>query len=244
MKNLYFPIIITILTLATIVNTHAETHQFSLNLSSDTLQAGEKLPTPKTIGKLQFSNGSIPAYQVYFTAGYSDKDYETTVPKNFKINKPLDKKLQTELVAYSFDGRWMLIPKNWRFVEAGVGADGSRAIAFAPPTGQNGHFTYWTNSGGCVGCALDSASLFFKEADKLNQQEFERKPHYRDSKPTFTATQIRPYTQAYRTTINGQNIDGLAYFNNAQDTYVELVEVSLPKSQVHLATPILNWWIK
>lgn len=227
------------------MQSHAETHQFNLNLPPETIEAGKKLPTPKSVGKLQFSNGSIPAYQVYFTAGYSDKDYETTTAENFKIPKALDKKLQKELVAYSFDGRWILIPKNWHFVEAGVGANGSRAIAFAPPTGQTGHFTYWTNSGGCVGCALDSASLFFKEADKLNQQQYDSKPHYHDSYPTLTSTQIRPYTQAYRTTINGQNIDGLAYFNHDYDsTYTELVEVSLPKNQTHLATPMLNWWLK
>lgn len=95
-----------------------------------------------------------------------------------------------------------------------------------------------------MGCAFANASLFFKEADTLNQKEYDSERHFHDSRPAFTSTQIRPHTQAWRTTVNGQNIDGLAYFNNDGDVYTELVEVSLPKEQAHLATPILNWWIK
>ncbi|MFW2178018.1 MULTISPECIES: DUF4850 domain-containing protein [unclassified Moraxella] len=227
-----------------VITSHAETHQFSLNLHKETIEMGKKLPKPKSLGQLKLVNGSIPAYQVYFVDGISDKDYETIAPQALEVDKSLDKNLQNQLVAYSFDGRWIVLPKNWQFIQAGVGADGSRAIAFAPPTGQNGHFTYWTNNGSCYGCGLWGASLFFKEADKLAQKEYDSQPHFRDSKPAFTSTQIRPHTQAYRTTINGQNIDGLAYFNNDGDVYTELVEVSLPKNQSHLATPILNWWIK
>lgn len=242
MEKLFIALLLSL----TAIASHAETHQFRLNLDPETIEIGKSLPKPKTIGQLKLANGvSLPAYQVYFTAGYSDKDYETTNPDTLTLAKSLDKKWQNELVAYSFDGHWILIPKNWQFVHAGVGANGSRAIAFAPPTGQNGHFTYWTNSGGCYGCALWEASLFFKQADTLSQKEYETEPHYHDSQPSFTSTQIRPHTQAYRTTIDGQNIDGLAYFNTDDDsTYTELVEVSLPKHQAHLATPMLNWWLK
>lgn len=110
MKKLFIALLLSL----TAITSHAETYQFRLNLDPETIEIGKSLPKPKAIGQLKLANGvSLPAYQVYFTAGYSDKAYETTNPDTLTLAKSLDKKWQNELVAYSFDGRWIVMPKNW-----------------------------------------------------------------------------------------------------------------------------------
>lgn len=122
--------LITFLLSGFTLTSHAETHQFKLNLDEETYEIGIKLPKPKALGSLQLVNGiSLPAYQVYFTAGYSDKDYETISPQTLKITKSLDKKLQNDLwlthlmdVGYSYQktGGLSMQPSGRMAVEISV----------------------------------------------------------------------------------------------------------------------------
>lgn len=220
----------------------AQTLSLQLNVSAQTIAQGKSLPKPKLLGSAVLSNGvKLPAYQVHYQDGAGVP--EMTRP-SLKIDKKLDPALSGQFVVYFFDDTWFLIPKNWRFVNAAIGANGSSVIYFAPPQGQNGHFAAWTNNGGCYGCGVEAASRYFKEADRLNQQEFDAKAQYLDISPAVTINTIRPHTQAWRATIGGQNIDGVAYFNLQEDAYTKTVQVSLPKAQNKLATPILNWHLR
>lgn len=219
----------------------ADTLRLKLNLSAETIQNGKSLQRPKSLGMATLVNGvKLPAYQVYYQDGIGEPDMSRP---SLKIDKKLDSALAGQFAVYFFAGEWFLIPKNWHFVYAGLGANGSSVIYFAPPKGQNGHFSAWTN-GACYGCGLDAASYYFQEADKLNQQEYDAKPQYLSISPKVTMNTIRPHTKAWRATINGQNIDGVAYFNLQEEAFTKMVQVSLTKTQNKLATPILNWHLR
>ena len=216
--------------------------RFTVNVPASITQAGKTLPKPKLLGKATLTNGvQLPAYQVFFSSGGSDEPYETVAPDSLNIDKKLDKTLSHQFVVYFFDDVWFLIPKNWHFVYAATGANGDSLIYFAPPKGQNGHFSAWSNNGGCYGCALSAASYYFKEADDLNQQNYDASPQYHKTIPPIKSVAIRPHVQAWRTTVNGQVIDGVAYFTEQNEADARVVQVSLPKAQNKLATPILNW---
>ncbi|MFB2587934.1 DUF4850 domain-containing protein [Acinetobacter sp. c1-l78] len=222
----------------------ADTLQYSLNLRDNPLSTQTSLPSPKYIGMVTMRNGvKLPAYQTYFGAGWSDKDYETRAPESLTIDAELDAKLASQFVLYYFDQRWFLIPKDWHFVNASIGANASSVINFAPTQGNKGHFSAWTNNGGCYGCGLDAASYYSKQADQMNQREFDAKAQYMDTSPKMQLVALKKDWTAWRTTLGGQNIDGIVYINTDDGVYVWTAEVSLPKSQAHLATPMLNWYL-
>ncbi|MDO4222596.1 MAG: DUF4850 domain-containing protein [Acinetobacter sp.] len=221
----------------------AETWPLSLNGSEEFPDTS--LKEPKFLGNATLSNGvKLPAYYVYFSSGIdmTEKErYQHYKPQTLHISKKLDTALANNFAVYYFAHEWFLIPKDWRFMSAGIGANASATIHFAPPIGKKGYFSAWTNNGGCYSCGLNMASYFFKEADRLNQIEYNASSQYLKTIPKVKMVKIRPYTQAWRATIQGQNIDGIAYFNPSEDNLVRVAEVSLPKGQEKLATSILNW---
>lgn len=217
----------------------ANTLKLELNLPTSVIQDGKDLPKPKSLGMAVLANGvKLPAYQVYYHDGTGDEPDMST--PSLQLTKKLEPALSRQLALYYFDQRWFLLPKDWRFVSATLGANGSSVIYFAPPQ-NDGHFKAWTNNGGCYGCGINTASYFFKEADRLNQREFDAPPQYQKISPAVNISTIRPHTQAWRATIGRQNIDGVVYFDLQSEAYTSAVQVSLPKAQSKLATPILNW---
>ena len=241
-----FKQIITAVVLSGIVmsSSYAETRRFTLTPEYTKTTNYQT----KSIGMAALDKQiKLPAYVVYQEdpVGEHVGTLIKNHPTSMTIKHTLDKKYANELAMYYFSAadRWIMIPKNWRLVTANVGANGSESITFLPPQGQKGYFQFWTNNGGCVGCGVNVASLFFKDADQLAQEDYESESSYHNSVPQIKSVQIRPHTQAWRTTVNGQNIDGVAYFNPEAEYYTYTVEISLPKSQNHLATPVLNWFL-
>lgn len=211
-----------------------------MSIKPTSVDMEQKLPSTDYLGVAKLANAvQLPAYQASYSAGWSDKQYEIASPNSLKVTANVDPKLSDELALYYVADLWVLIPKNWQLTNAAEGANGSYYISFAPPNGQKGHFIF-ESSGACYGCGVNMASQFFKTADKLNQADYGAKTRYRGD---LNMVNIRPHTKAWRATIDGQNIDGLAFWNADDIRVAQNVQVSLPKSQAHLATPILNWWL-
>lgn len=228
------------LTLSTV---YAEERTFSLTLPGDILAEADKLPAPKFLGVATLSDGGeMPAYAVYSESGMLAPDeFALQTPDSLNVGRNIKAKYRDELVLYYFDGRWFAIPKNWQLVRAAIGANATSTISFAPPTGQSGYFTFHTNNGGCAMCGQGLASTFIKQAD-IDWVDGGMESNYHKTNPKIQSVELRPYTQGWRTTINGQNIDGLTYYN-PDDYYAYSVEVSLPPAQKALATPILNLFL-
>lgn len=223
------------------VGVSAKTLQLNVNLDKQAFIDGQTLAAPKSLGMATLKNGvKLPAYDVPFHQGLDDAP---AVAWSLSLDKSLDPALSKQFVVYFFEGETYLLPKDWQFVNAAVGADGSSVITFAPPQGQNGHFSAWSN-GGCYGCGVGVASYFFKEADELNQEDYGAESQYLDINPKVQMTHVNPNTQAWQTVVNRQRIEGIVYFNLQEDAYTKTVQVSLPHAQSKLATPILNWHLQ
>lgn len=236
-----------VLSVVLLCNVHTYGEPFRFGLTPNIAAAEIGIPKPKAIGQLSLSNHiKILAFQVFYTAGWSDRDFETTAPIDLSVSYSLKPAIAKRVVAYYFDRRWLLVPNDWQLQTAEVGANGTRRIVFVPPCQQKGYMSYY-DSGSCIGCGLRIASVFFKYADVINQRDFDTPAAYMDSIPKITAIQIRPHVKAYHTVIGQQAIDGLIYFDEQLSPVgkapVEQVEVSLPALQADLATPLLNLWL-
>ncbi|MFB6349062.1 DUF4850 domain-containing protein [Moraxella sp. ZJ142] len=223
--------------LSVLPSAHADTLKLGLNPGNSAFENTSDLPKPVYLGMATLANGvRVPAYQVF------DQDMDMVYgPSSLYIDKKLDAAYKTQVAVYYFHYQWFLIPKNWRLISANIGMGGRAWIVFAPPKGQKGYFQWWINYGGCERCVLSFASYFFKQADILNQREYGAKSRYLDISPKISFVSLDRYTKAWRATVEGQQVDGVAYFNPDEDLFAMDVSVSLPKAQRKLATPILNW---
>ncbi len=57
---------------------------------------------------------------------------------------------------------WLLIPRAWKVVDGGVGADGSMTLVAQNKSGNS--WLEYSDAGDCVGCAITQASCFYPQA--------------------------------------------------------------------------------
>lgn len=80
---------------------------------------------------------------------------------------------------------WLLIPKGWRVVDGGVGADGSMVLIAQANAKSGASWLEYSDAGQCVGCAISAANCFYPQAHASaveNEFDFEA-----CSKPSATA---------------------------------------------------------
>ena len=104
--------------------------------------------------------------------GFSEAGRTQTTPRSMRMKGKLSAKDAAQLAAYYTHEGWVLVPRQWQPVNGDIGANGSSRNGFAPANGT-GKVTMHGNGGGCVGCALSDASLFFASARaKAKANEF------------------------------------------------------------------------
>ena len=215
----------------------AETYRFTL---ARTAPAPADAPKVKPVGELVV-NGSLrmPAYAITVVDGIDG--WTTAQPGTMKIvGAKLTAAQAARLAAYATPSGWMLVPRDWKLLAGGVGADGSTAITFVPSSGQ-GHFDFYDASA-CRGCAETPASLFFPEA-RADAKRDEYSVYEKSATP-LKLTRLGKHRMLYRTVVDGQPIDGVAEYDGASDLPYRNWEVSLPAAQRDLATPMLNWFLR
>ncbi len=219
-----------------ILAVHADTYEFTLVRKPPT---ADQIPKMKYVGNLIVNRAiEIPAYTVTVTSGASD-EWETIEPESFSINGNLDKKYADKFSAYYF-GNWILLPKDWKLLDGGIGANGSKRLVFVPPAGK-GYFEY-NNLGPSLGEAISSASLFFPEAKReAKNSGFTLYDNTTTPLKVVHMKARQNKTVMYQTIVQGQPIDGLADYDPSSDFQFHQWEISLPNGQRELATPILNW---
>lgn len=229
------------LSLATIsLPAAAEVYHFSLVIVPP---PAAETPKVKRIGELVV-NGKLrlPAYQVTVVDGSADSGWTTTAPVTLKDESraKLVAAQAARLAAYYTPAGWMLVPRDWKLLAGGVGADGSKAITFVPPSGK-GYLSFYDASA-CRGCAETPASLFFPEA-RADAKRDEYTVYEKSATP-LKITRFNRNVLMYRTVVDGQPIDGVAEYDGASDLPFHKYEVSLPSAQRDLARPILNWFLR
>ena len=217
----------------------AQAELYSFGPPPATADRADERPQTEAIDPLLINNRTrLPAFRLSLPSGAED-GMRRFDPDSLTLNNRPSPKHADQLAAFYHAYGWLLVPKGWQAVQGGVGANGSESLLFRPPSGP-GYLSFYHTSA-CVGCAQSTAAVFFPEARKDAQaNEF---LSYTGTRTPLHTSRIRPHMMAYRTTVDGQQIDGVAYYNAAEDLPFFKVEVSLPANQRHLASPILNWFV-
>lgn len=198
-------------------------------------------PTTTLIGQLQLNHHQhLPAYATTMSSGYADSGLSSFQPHHLKLPITLKPQLVKQLAAYYHQDGWILVPRGWTLTQAGVGANGSSLLLFQDPQ-QQGYLRY-QSTGACVGCALAEASVFFPEAvAEAKAGEF---LYYAKTSTPIHTVRLRPHYIAYQAqTPKQQRVDGLVYYNAADDLPYFRLELSFPTSLQPLATPVLNFYL-
>jgi hypothetical protein len=198
-------------------------------------------PKATFVGQLHLNQQQyLPAYATTMSSGYADSGLSTFQPEQLKLPMTLKPQLIKQLAAYYHQDGWILVPRGWTLTQAGVGANGSSLLLFQGPQ-QQGYLRY-QSTGACVGCALAEASVFFPEAvAEAKAGEF---LYYANTSTPIHTIRLRPHYIAYQAqTPKQQRVDGLVYYNAADDLPYFRLELSFPASLQPLATPILNFYL-
>jgi len=200
--------------------------------------ASEKVPKAIPAGFLELAGDvKIPVYSLVMSSGRTESGPETFEPKSSKLDLTIKPEVAAQLDAYAYNQGIILVPRNWKVRSGGIGFDGSMYLLFAPDKSGQIYLLY-SSSGACYGCALTSASLYFKEAKKMaKEDEFGT---YRHSSAIQMVT-LNKFEKAYSVKVkNGNPVDGIAYFDSADDFPFFDVQISAPLELHYLATAVLN----
>lgn len=190
------------------------------------------------IKKMTLNQQEIDVYQT---------EYENNIEGGWLKSPivPFSTKLKAETLA-NFDlyampyEQMLLVPKGWKLLNGGVGANGSTSYVFVPQAGR-GHFSYY-HTASCIGCAMMDAAVFFPEAKKdAEDNDF---LFYDSTNFPISKVSLSPHLIAYQVNQGKKRLDGVVYYNIKEDSPFWQAEISLPENQQKLATPLLNQFIR
>ena len=113
------------------------------------------------IGMRLAGTSQIPAYSVNARTGLDLSPEDRAFLAELPILPDKIKASSVSWIHLSGYG-WLLIPRGWQVVDAGVGADGSMVLMAQAKTGNS--WLEYSDAGQCVGCAITAASCFYPQA--------------------------------------------------------------------------------
>jgi hypothetical protein len=199
-------------------------------------------PRFKRSGEVELADGiKVPAYSLSMVSGgmaEGGRSKYTPGKRGPKITIPSE--MAGRLEAYATPMGTIVVPKGWTPRRAAEGADGSFLIYFAPDTSGQSYLSV-ENTAACVGCAYSAASRYFESARKLAKDDGFM---YCSSAESVHSVTLNPFQRSYEIKpVDGNPVDGLAYFNPGDDLMFYEVEVSAPGSEHALASAVLNQFV-
>ena len=125
----------------------------------DAERAAELKLTP--IGMRLAGTSQVPAYSVMARTGLDLSPEDSAFLAELPILPGKIKASSVSWIHLTGYG-WLLIPRGWQVVDAGVGADGSMALLAQSKSGIS--WLEYRDEGNCVGCAVSEASCFYPQA--------------------------------------------------------------------------------
>ncbi|MGE8645457.1 DUF4850 domain-containing protein [Acinetobacter vivianii] len=227
--------------------THAEIHDFKPNFPqfSNTAQQRQTENQIYALGEVSFANDvRVPFYGITAPNPVDDgllKDFKSCTAKSCHFNFKLaaDQAKQLKLVALPEIGL-VLVPRDWRDVEANAGANGTGSALLMSPNQKQAIELY--DSSVCVGCGMPYASLYFP--DLLKQSIENEYGGYQDPKKLVNV--IHPSKQvaffSYQIPTLNNKTHGVAKYIDDGDFNFRIIKVTLDKSQQPLVGTILNFY--
>ena len=120
---------------------------------------------------------------------------------------------------------WLLIPRGWRVVDAGVGADGSMALMAQANAGDS--WLEYTDAGYCVGCAIGQARCFYPQA-QAQAVEFEYDAKHCELTGTKASASRLPALQYQLRKTDAQHIQTLRNYEDLDGIRFQQLKVHQP----------------
>ncbi|MCU4369492.1 MULTISPECIES: DUF4850 domain-containing protein [Acinetobacter] len=230
-----------------VTSTHAEVSTFKpiFPKFSNTAQERKAENQIYALGEVSFANDvRVPFYGVTALNPADEgllKDFKSCTAKSCHFDFKLDthQAKQLKLVALPEIGA-ILVPKDWRDVEANAGANGTGSALLMSPNQKQAIELY--DSSFCVGCGMPYATLYFPN---LLKQSIENEyGSYKD--PQKLVKVVHPSKQvaffSYQIPQLNYRTHGVAKYIDEGDFNFRVIKVTLDQSQQHLAGPILNFY--
>lgn len=230
-----------------VTSTHAEVSTFKpiFPKFSNTAQERKAENQIYALGEVSFANDvRVPFYGVTALNPADEgllKDFKSCTAKSCHFDFKLDthQAKQLKLVALPEIGA-ILVPKDWRDVEANAGANGTGSALLMSPNQKQAIELY--DSSFCVGCGMPNATLYFPH---LLKQSIENEyGGYKD--PQKLVKVVHPSKQvaffSYQIPQLNYTTHGVAKYIDEGDFNFRVIKVTLDQSQQHLAGPILNFY--
>ena len=115
------------------------------------------------IGTKLAGAAQIPAFAVDTRTGLALAPQDRGLSELPVLPKSITAKMAKSISWIHITGHgWLLIPRAWRVVDGGVGADGSMVLVAQAKSGDA--WLEYTDAGQCVGCAINAARCFYPQA--------------------------------------------------------------------------------
>ena len=129
---------------------------------------------------------------------------------------------------------WLLIPKDWRVVDGGVGADGSMVLIAQANTKSGASWLEYSDAGQCVGCAISAANCFYPQAHaQAIENEFDLDTCSESSSATDIATAVGkrvPALQYQRVKSKDGTLQTLRHYRDLDGISYQQLRVQQPSS--------------
>ena len=235
--------------LTTLLSTHIfadiETFKPQFPQFSENAVQRKKSNSFYALGEAIFSNGiKIPAYGVTVQNPMEDgllKDSEPCTKKtcNFNFTLKVQDAAQLKLIELPSIG-YVLIPRHWTDISAGVGANGTGSALIMSPNQKEAITLY--DSSVCAGCGYPNASLYFPQLLKQSVEYEYGGMQDRNKKLTLVYPSKTTAFFSYQIpNISGKTHGVAKYIDDGDFNFVN-IHLTLEQKNQHLATPILNFY--
>jgi hypothetical protein len=224
------------------------TYDFRIPTAKD-LDKDERTPVTTLLGQVGLKNGvQMSVYRLKIESGRSENGWEATMDQLTAEDEAdliaaaasFPASAVAKIDAYVSPVGWFFVPKGWGALRGEVAASGGWALLFGPDfTGEQ--FLEYGSDGSCMGCAIASASVYFKSAQKdALANDF---PYYTKAKPHLTIAILRPTHAAYsyRWPV-GLPINGLAIYEPG-DEADSFRNIQIRTADTNLVRSLLNYYL-
>ena len=161
----------------------------------------------------------IPAFSIDTRTGLELSPQDRVLADLPAVPKSITLKMAKSISWIHITGYgWLLIPRGWRVVDGGVGADGSMVLVAQAKSG--GAWLEYTDAGQCVGCAIGAARCFYPQAQaQAIEFEFDSTQCDQAAAPNSSAKRLPSLqyqartskTERVQTLRNYHDSDGISY---------------------------------
>lgn len=221
----------------------AKIYKFSADTVSISNKQQQQLHPVSQVGYASFKNNvKVPVFTIGVPDTIEDgiRYNDTHCKTGCYFNMSLNPQLASQVKVFNLIGNgFILVPRQWNRFEAQLGVNGNAVFKIQSNDGKSTLMTYDVPA--CVGCGVDSASIYFPEANQRNKKVFQT--FYTGNNANLKTVRANKETVYFQYQLpNHFQTNGVAKYRPNEDELFNMLRITLPKEQKELARQILNFY--